>query len=69
MFTHTLLGVLQYPEIIMIIVLVLIMFGAKKLPELARGMGQGIREFRNASRDIQNDLERTVDPDGHDHRR
>ena len=34
-------------EIILILALILILFGAKKLPELAKGLGQGIKEFRN----------------------
>jgi len=36
-------------EIILILAIVLILFGAKKLPELARGLGQGIKEFKNAT--------------------
>jgi sec-independent protein translocase protein TatA len=36
-------------EIILILAIVLILFGAKKLPELAKGLGQGIREFRKAT--------------------
>ena len=36
-------------EIILILAIVLILFGAKKLPELARGLGQGIREFKKAT--------------------
>lgn len=56
-----LLAMLGYPEIICILVLVLVMFGAKKLPELARGLGQGIREFKKATNGIQSDLERALD--------
>ena len=41
----------------MIVFVVLLLFGAKKLPELARGMGKGIREFKRASSDIQYELE------------
>ena len=52
---------LGYPEIIGILVIVLLLFGAKKLPELARGLGQGIREFKNASNEIQDDLHRSID--------
>ena len=37
-------------EIILILTIVLILFGAKKLPELAKGLGQGIREFKKAAR-------------------
>ncbi len=51
---------LGWPEIIGILIVVLILFGAKKLPELAKGLGQGIKEFKKASSDIQNDLHRTI---------
>lgn len=47
-------------EIILILLVVLILFGGKKLPELARGLGKGIREFKNASNDIKEDLEKTI---------
>ena len=36
-------------EIILILALILILFGAKKLPELARGLGQGIKEFKKGA--------------------
>ena len=36
-------------EFVLILAVVMILFGAKKLPELARGLGQGIREFKKAS--------------------
>ncbi len=36
-------------ELIIILVIVVVLFGAKKLPELARGLGQGIREFKKAA--------------------
>lgn len=48
-------------EIVGILAIALLMFGAKKLPELARGLGQGIKEFKKASRDVQNDLQRAID--------
>jgi len=38
-------------EILLIAVLVIVLFGAKKIPDLARGLGQSIREFKNASRE------------------
>jgi sec-independent protein translocase protein TatA len=38
-------------EIILILAAVLLLFGARKLPELAKGLGQGIKEFKKASRD------------------
>ena len=47
-------------EILLIILFILIFFGAKKIPELAQGLGKGIREFRKAARDIQEDVEKEV---------
>jgi sec-independent protein translocase protein TatA len=47
----TLFAFLNTPEIILIVVLAIILFGAKKLPELARGLGQGIKEFKRVSRE------------------
>jgi sec-independent protein translocase protein TatA len=49
-------GMLNTPEIIALLVLALVLFGAKKLPELARGLGQGIKEFKKASRDVTNEI-------------
>jgi sec-independent protein translocase protein TatA len=45
-------------EIVLILAVVLILFGAKKLPELAKGLGQGIREFKKASSEVTRELER-----------
>ena len=43
-------------EIILILALVLILFGAKKLPELAKALGTGIKEFKNATRGVTEEL-------------
>jgi sec-independent protein translocase protein TatA len=43
---HILLGILGTTEIIIILVLVLLLFGGRKIPELMRGMGRGVREFK-----------------------
>jgi sec-independent protein translocase protein TatA len=45
-------GILGGWEIVLILAVVLLLFGARKLPELAKGLGQGIREFKKASRDV-----------------
>ena len=51
-------------EILLILIVVLILFGAKRLPELARGLGKGINEFRdavdNGKEDIINGLDSSV---------
>ena len=52
-------GSLGTGEIILILLIILIFFGAKKIPELAQGLGKGLREFRKATRDIQDEVERT----------
>ena len=44
-------------EVIIIAIFVLVFFGAKRIPELARGLGQGIKEFRQASKDIKKEIE------------
>ncbi len=45
------------PEIIIIAIVLLVLFGAKRIPELAKGLGQGIKEFRKASSDIKKEIE------------
>jgi sec-independent protein translocase protein TatA len=44
-------------EIILVLALVLILFGAKKLPELAKGLGQGIKEFKKATREVTDEIQ------------
>ena len=48
------------PEIIIVLALGLVLFGAKKLPELGKGLGQGIREFKKGTSDLRNDLESSL---------
>jgi len=43
-------------EIILILALILILFGARKLPELAKGLGQGIKEFKKATREVTEEI-------------
>ena len=50
-------------ELILILSVVLILFGAKKLPELAKGLGQGIKEFKKATRDVNEELHRAIEED------
>ena len=47
-------------ELFLILLVILIFFGAKKLPELAKGLGQGIREFRKAAKDVQEEVDKEV---------
>ena len=50
MFILGILGGLGAPEIIIILVIVLLMFGGKKIPELMKGLGRGIKDFKDASK-------------------
>ncbi len=49
------------PEIALIIFAFILLFGAKKIPELARGLGKGIREFKDASKDVRSEIEKAGD--------
>ena len=47
----TFLGMLGAPQIILIIAVVLLLFGGRKIPELMKGLGSGIKEFKNATKE------------------
>jgi sec-independent protein translocase protein TatA len=48
-------------EVILIVVLALLLFGGKKIPELMRGVGKGIREFKDASNGVKRDIEESME--------
>jgi sec-independent protein translocase protein TatA len=50
-------GQIGWQEILVILFLLLLLFGAKRLPELGQSLGKGIREFKRGIRDIQEDVE------------
>ena len=49
-------GPLGLPEIIIILVIVLLVFGPRRLPEMAKGIGQSVREFRKGIRDMKDEI-------------
>jgi sec-independent protein translocase protein TatA len=49
-------GSIGMPELLIILLVILLLFGAKRLPELARGLGKGIREFKNATKHVENEF-------------
>jgi sec-independent protein translocase protein TatA len=51
------------PHIILIALVVLLLFGGKKIPELMRGLGKGIREFKDAKDNVQREIEEHVNDD------
>ncbi len=44
-------------EVVLILAVVLVLFGAKKLPELAKGLGHGIKEFKKATREVTDEIQ------------
>jgi sec-independent protein translocase protein TatA len=51
------------PEMVLIFVIVLVLFGGQKLPEFARGMGKSIREFKKAAAGVEEEFKRALDED------
>lgn len=52
---------LGHMELLIIFLAMLLLFGAKKLPEFARGLGKGMQEFKKAVKDTQDELNKSVD--------
>jgi sec-independent protein translocase protein TatA len=52
-----------WQEIILLVLVVLLFFGAKRIPELARGLGRGIREFKDASKEIKSEISKGMEDD------
>lgn len=50
------MGSIGTPEILLIFLVVLLVFGAKRIPEIARGLGKGIREFKDATRELSKEI-------------
>lgn len=61
--TNAILGIMNmgWPEITIIIVIVVLLFGAKKLPELARGVGKSIKEFRKATSNVEEEIRGAIE--------
>ena len=60
MFTNFLIGMPGGSEWILILLAVLLFFGGKKIPELMRGLGKGIREFNDAKDNVKRELEEGI---------
>ena len=56
MFKPIFLFNLGAPEIILVLLVILVLFGAKKIPEMMQGFGKGIKEFKKATRDIESEI-------------
>ncbi|OFV96929.1 MAG: twin arginine-targeting protein translocase TatB [Acidobacteria bacterium RIFCSPLOWO2_02_FULL_61_28] len=55
------MGNIGFPELIVIFVVALLVFGPRRLPELGRSLGRGLAEFRRASSDLKNSIEREIE--------
>jgi sec-independent protein translocase protein TatA len=55
------IGSLGAGELILIGLIVLLLFGGKKLPELMKGLGKGIKEFKDAQKEITNEIQKGID--------
>jgi sec-independent protein translocase protein TatA len=62
MLNTILLGSVGPTEIIVILLLILILFGSKRIPEIAQSLGKGIREFKKSMREIETDVEAPPPP-------
>ncbi len=54
---------LSFGKILLIILVILVLFGAKKIPDLAQGLGKGIREFKKAIKDDDDDSKTSGEPE------
>ena len=52
-------GNLGAGEIILIVLVILLLFGAKKIPELAQGLGKGMKEFKKSLKDVEEEVKKT----------
>ncbi len=63
MSSTVILAFLGMPEIILILLVVVLLFGGKKIPELMRGIGRGVREFNDAKDSVKNEIKKGMDED------
>jgi sec-independent protein translocase protein TatA len=63
------MGNLGTGEILLIVLVILILFGSKKIPELAQGIGKGMREFKKALNDVQEDIKISDKSDSKDEKK
>ena len=60
MINTVLLGMIGTQEIILIVIAILILFGGRKIPELMKGVGKGIREFNDAKNNVKSEIEEGI---------
>lgn len=55
-------GNIGTPEILLIVLVILILFGANKIPDFARGLGKGMKEFKKALKDVEEEINLDEEP-------
>ena len=55
------MGRIGFPEIIVIVLVFILLFGAKKLPELASALGKAIREFKKAGKETEDEIKKSIE--------
>ena len=55
----TILGMIGTWQVVLIVLVVLILFGGKKIPELMKGLGKGMKEFKDATKEIEKDKDQS----------
>ena len=63
---NTMILFISGPEILVIVLIVLLLFGADKIPEIARGLGKGIRQVKDATDDIKSEIKKSAENQGLD---
>ena len=56
MITPLLFGSVGFPEIALIVLVILLLFGGKKIPELMRGLGKGVKSFKEGMKDVEDEV-------------
>ena len=56
MITPLLVGSVGFPEIALIVLVILLLFGGKKIPELMRGLGKGVKSFKEGMKDVEDEV-------------
>lgn len=59
----TLLGIIGGQEILIILLIVLVLFGGKKIPELMKGLGKGVKEYKNAVNSVEDEVKSATSND------
>ena len=60
------MGSFGTPELVVILIIILVLFGGRKIPEIMRGLGQGMREFRSASKEATDEIAKLAEEEPSD---